>query len=79
MPCYTEWDAYLAKGSERYAEARAKLEAKLKAVKHIVDYYHGVAQLRAPPAKHSGQPTWMEMAHDEFERVWILLAKNDRK
>lgn len=67
MPCYTEWDAYLKKGSHEYEAKKAELEAKLKAVKHIVDYYYGIEGLRIPPAKHSGERTWLEMAHQEFE------------
>lgn len=66
MPCYTEWDAYLDKASDEYASKKAEMEAKLKAVRHIVDYYYGVAGLRVPPARHSGRQTWQEMAHREF-------------
>lgn len=67
MPCYTERDAYLDKGSIAYRTEKAKLEAKLKSVRHIVDYYYGVAGLRVPPARHSGSPVFLEMAHLEFK------------
>lgn len=67
MPCYTEWDTYLDKGSPEYEAKKAEMEAKLKAVKHIVDYYYGIERLRVPPARHSGKKTWGEMAHREFE------------
>jgi len=66
MPCYTEWDAYLDKDSPQYQDARARLEAKLKAVRHIVDYYYAVEGLEVPPARHSGEPTWIEQAHHSF-------------
>ena len=55
MPCYTEWDAYLEKGSKEYETKKAELEAKLKAVRHIVDYYYGSAGLSVPPARWSGK------------------------
>ena len=67
MPCYTEWDAYLDKGSGAYRTEKAQLEAKLKAVMHIVDYYYGVERLRVPPVRHSGSPVFLEMDHLEFE------------
>jgi len=55
------------KGSHEYETKKTELEAKLKAVKHIVDYYYGIEGLRIPPAKHPGERTWLEMAHQEFE------------
>ena len=66
MPCYTEWDAYLEEGSKEYADTRARLEAKLKAVRHIVDYYYGSAGLSVPPARWSGSQAFMQLAHNEF-------------
>ena len=67
MPCYTEWNAYLDKGSQEYKTKEAELNAKLKSVKHILDYYYGVRRLRVPPATHSGEQAWLEMAHQQFE------------
>ena len=66
MPCYTEWNAYLSEGTPEYASTKAKLEAKLKAVKHIVDYYFGVDHLRVSPARYSGEDSWT-LDHREFE------------
>jgi hypothetical protein len=67
MGCYTEWDAYLDKGSQEYETKKTELDAKLEAVKHIVNYYYGVEGLRVPPASHSGEKAFLEMAHLEFE------------
>lgn len=66
MPCYTGWDAYLEKGSKEYADKKAELQAKLQAVKHILDYYYGIEERRVPHATHSGERTWLEMAHQQF-------------
>ena len=66
MPCYTEWDAYLDKGSEKYEARKVGLEARLQAVKHIADYYYGIEGLHVSPARHSGQQAHIEMAHLEF-------------
>ena len=66
MPCYTEWDAYLHEGSSEYKTAKEKLEAKLKAVKHIIDYYYGVFRVTVSAAKHSGHQTFIEVAHHAF-------------
>jgi len=67
MPCYTEWDAHLDKGSEKSRTAKAKLEAKLKAVQHIVDYYYRFHGRSVPKAKHSGNRTFIELADQAFE------------
>jgi hypothetical protein len=67
MPCYTEWNAYLNEGTPEYASTKAELEAKLKAVKHIVDYYFEVDHLRVPPARYSGEESCIPMDHREFE------------
>jgi hypothetical protein len=66
-PCYTEWDAYLDKGSPKYRAAKAKLEAKLKAVQHIVDYYYRFHRRTVPKAKHAGNRTFIELADQAFE------------
>ena len=42
MACYTEWDAYLEKGTKEYSEKENELRAKLKAIKHVIKYYYGV-------------------------------------
>ena len=67
MPCLLECDAYLNKGSQEYENKKVELETKLKAVKHIVDYYYGVERLRVPLAKPSGQQTWLGMAQLRFK------------
>lgn len=67
MPCYIEWDAYLSEGTPEYASTKAKLEAKLKAVKHIVDYYFGVEHLRVPPARYFGKGNYSPRDPREFE------------
>jgi hypothetical protein len=54
MPCYTQWNTYLKPGSKEYEDARVKLEAKLKAVKHILDYYYAVHKKQVPKAKYQG-------------------------
>ena len=80
MPCYTEWDAYLDKGSQKYKAKKAELEAKLKSVRHIVDYYYGVEGLQVPPAKYSGQQTWIERAEAEFKvDNSDLLVRNEEQ
>lgn len=66
MGCYTEWDAYLEKGSKAYKEKEDELKAKLKAVKHIVDYYYSLKGLVVPHATHSGKSSWIETAENEF-------------
>ena len=68
MPCYSEWDAYLTKGTNEYEEAKTKLEAKLKSVKHIIDYYYNTKGFLVPEAKHSGKKAmFIEQVHEEFE------------
>ena len=54
MPCYNEWDAYLEKGSKEYESRKAELEAKLKAVRHIIDYYYRVNRKPIPSVDFSG-------------------------
>lgn len=67
MPCYTQWDAYLAKGSSEYESKKSELHAKLMAAKHIVNYYYGTEGLHVPPARHSGQGAWIEMADLDYK------------
>lgn len=69
MPCYTRWDACLPEGSDEYAAKRDEMEAKLKAVLHIVDYYYGASGWQAPPASFSassGMDLFHPFAHDHF-------------
>ena len=77
MPCYTQWDAYLNKESDEYKSKKSELHAKLKAIKHIADYYYGAEDLHVPPARHSGQRTWTEMGHLQFEIDPASLAGKD--
>lgn len=77
MPCYSEWDAYLGKGSKEYEDKKKELKTKLKAVKHIIDYYYGVERIYVPCAKYSGERTWQELAHREFSIDGDSLGEAD--
>lgn len=79
MPCYTEWDAYLKKGSHEYETKKAELESKLKAVKHIVDYYYGIEGYRVPSARPLGGRAWLEKAHREFEVDVSILGESNEE
>jgi len=69
MPCYTEWDAYLDKESDEYRTKKAELDAKLKTIRHIVDYYYGVHRLPVPQARHTERQAFMELADGEVAAV----------
>lgn len=51
MPCYTAWNEHLDEGSPDYERTRAELEAKLRSVKHVVDYYYRAFRVRLPKAR----------------------------
>lgn len=61
MPCYTKWNAYLVPNSSEYKRALADLEAKFKAVKHVIDYYLKVNSLPLPNARYCGWGSQYEL------------------
>ena len=67
MPCYTQWDAYLKRGSDEYRKARSELQAKLKAVLHVIDYYYQLHRFAVPPATRPKKALYVEMAHLEYQ------------
>lgn len=67
MPCYSAWDEYLTPGTPEYQAARAALEAKLRAVRHAVDYYYGVHSFDVPPARYSADHIFIETAAENFQ------------
>jgi len=69
MPCYNQWDAYLEPGSEKYKSKRKELNAKLEAVKHIVEFYYKSHGLFVPPASFRGIGVDMGRGHEDFECV----------
>lgn len=67
MPCYTEWDAYLEPGTEAYDRRRRELEAKLRAVRHAIDYYYSAAGANVPRASfHRRMAGFIETAEHAF-------------
>jgi hypothetical protein len=48
MPCYTPWYGYSHPGSPEFARALKAVHAKLRAVKHVVDYYYEAYGLSLP-------------------------------
>lgn len=40
MPCYTAWNEFLTPDTPEYLQAEERVQAQLKAVRHIVDYYY---------------------------------------
>lgn len=49
-----------------YETAKSRLEAKLKAVRHVVDYYYEVEGLRVSPATYLDERMHLEQAHSQF-------------
>lgn len=48
MPCYTAWYKYVTPNTPEYDSAKREVQAKLKAVKHIVDYYYRAFEYPLP-------------------------------
>lgn len=48
MPCYSAWNDYLEPGTPQFEQAKAVVVAKLKAVRHIIDYYYQSQGLPLP-------------------------------
>ena len=40
MPCFTDWFDYFVQGTPEWTKAERKARAKLKSIKHIIDYYY---------------------------------------
>lgn len=55
MPCYTAWNEYLEVGTPAYERAEAELRAKLRALRHAIDYYYGAAGASVPHAHRPGE------------------------
>ncbi len=53
MPCYTAWNEDLRPGSPDYLIAELQIHAKLKAVRHIVDYYYKAFEYPMPDVPDS--------------------------
>lgn len=48
MPCYTAWNSYLTPNTPEYLLAEEMLRAKLKAIRHIIDYYYRANSIPLP-------------------------------
>ena len=48
MPCYTAWNDFLKPDTPEYQRAEQEVQAKLKAIKHIIDYYYRAFQHKLP-------------------------------
>ncbi len=48
MPCYSAWYEFLKPDSPEYRETKARVEAKLSSVQHIVDYYYSTHNFKLP-------------------------------
>ena len=71
MPWYSQWDDYLDKKSADYARAKSKVEAKLLAVKHIVDYYYCAAKLELPTVVGTA-PAFLKDANPSAKETHVL-------
>src|SRR5262245_40880516 len=75
MPCYTAWNEYLPEGTPEYDRARAEVQARLLAVKHIVDYYHTAAGVDLPPSQPpAGADSLHQPTSEKERRIWNAIA-----
>jgi hypothetical protein len=75
MPCISMWYEYLKRGTPEYEAARAAVEAKLRALRHAIDYYYGVARAAVPRADHELSPIDLVEGEEEIlDRIKHHLA-----
>jgi hypothetical protein len=75
MPCISMWYEYLERGTPRYEEARAAVEAQLRALRHAIDYYYGAAGAAVPRADHERAPLdFVEGEEEILDRIKHHLA-----
>ena len=48
MPCYTAWYEYVNPGTPEFAQAQKVVEAKLRAITHVINYYYASTGLTLP-------------------------------
>lgn len=71
MPCFTRWDEWLKEGTPEYDRAKTEVEAKLRSVKHIVNYYYHAARFSVP-AVDSDVPHFLKDASATEEEARLL-------
>jgi hypothetical protein len=75
MPCYTAWNQYLQEGTPEYDRARAVVQARFLAVKHIVGYYYAAAGVSLPQIPLSAKAEAIRVPKSEKERrIWKAIA-----
>lgn len=75
MPCYTAWDEHLQQGTPKYDRARAEVQARLIAIKHIVSYYYAAAGANLPLMPLSAEAEAFRLPKSDKERrIWKAIA-----